>query len=216
MAVQTRANQFCRVVRVKNDPSRIDEAIKFWTHDVLPRLKKQKGSAGASFIGSRRSGYTLTVSYWESETAMKDARARVRTEELKSLEKTGGTIVQDDECEVALLERFQPPKAGVWARITTVQGDPVQADRAIANFRGTIMPSIKVQPGARASLFFVSRESGRCFTGSVWETEQELQRSETPMGEVRTQVVKTFNGHDPKTEAFEIFATEILTPASVG
>ena len=35
------------------------------------------------------------------------------------------------------------------------------------------------------------------------------------MGELRTQVVKTFNGHDPKTEAFEIFFTEILTPAGV-
>ena len=215
MSDHTRANSYCRVVRMKTDPNKIDEGIKLWTQDVLPLLKKQKGFKGASLVGSRKSGHGMTVTYWDSETAMRDARANVRPEALKSLERTGASIIEDDECEVALLERFQPPKAGVWSRITTVQGDPAQADKAIANFRETIVPSIRKMSGARTALFFVNRQSGKTIAGSVWDTEQDLQKSEAPIGELRAEAVKKFGGHDPKTEVFEIFYTEILTPASV-
>ena len=114
-----------------------------------------------------------------------------------------------------MLERFQPAKSGVWARITTVQGDPAQADKAIANFKETIVPAIKKQSGARTALFFVSRQNGKTFGGSVWDTEQDLQKSEALMSEQRDEAVKKFGGHDARTEAFEIYFTEIAAPASV-
>ena len=215
MLEQNRGTWYCRVVRLRNDPNRIDEAIKHWTQDVLPLLKKQKSFAGASLVGSRRSGNGMSVTYWQSETSMKEARHNVRPKALDSLAKTGGSVVEDDEFEVALLERFQSPKPGAWSRITTVQGDPAQADRAAANFRETIAPSLKKQPGARTALFFVNRQNGKTIAGSVWDTEQDLQKSEAPIGELRVAAVKQFGGHDPKTEVFEIYVTEILAPASV-
>ena len=215
MPEQNRANSYVRVVRTKNDPSRIDENVKNWTQGILPVLKKQKGFLGASLTGNRTSGLGLTVTYWESETAMKEARGQVRPEAIKILANTGGSIVEDDECEVAVLERFQSPKSHVWSRITTVQGDPVQADKAIANFRETVVPSIKNQSGARTALFFVNRQTGKTFGGSVFDTEQDLQKSEASIGAVRADTIKKFGGHDAKTELFEIYFTEILTPASV-
>jgi len=211
---QTRANLHCRVIRIKNDPSKVDEGIRIWTKELLPSLKKQKGFMGATLTGSRRSGHGLSVTYWESESAMKEAREHTHTRATAVLAESGGRIVEDDECEVAILERFQPAKPGVWLRVTTVQGDPAQADRTIANFRETIIPSIKKQSGARTALFFVNRQTGKTFAGSVWDTEQDLQRSEAPVGELRLAAVKTFGGHDPRTEAFEIYFTEILTPAA--
>lgn len=214
MPEQNRANLHCRVVRIKNDPSKVDEGTRTWTKAILPVLKKQKGFVGATLTGSRRSGHSLNVIYWESDTAMKEGRERVHAAATKVLAETGGRIVEDDDCEVALLERFQPAKAGVWLRVTSVQGDPAQADKAIANFREIIVPSIKKQPGSRAAHFFVNRQTGKTFAGSVWETEQDLQRSEAPIGELRLAAVKTFGGHDPRTEAFEIYFTEILTPAA--
>jgi heme-degrading monooxygenase HmoA len=215
MSEQNRASSYCRVVRLKNDPSKVEEGIKLWTQEVLPILKKQKGFEGASLTGSRKSGHGLSVTYWESETAMKEARAQVRPEALKVLGKTGGSIVEDDECEVVFLERFKSPKSGVWARITTVLGDPAQVDKAIANFKEKIVPSIQKQSGARTALFFVNRQTGKTFAGSVWDTEQDLQKSEASIGELRADAVKKFGGHDPKTEAFEIYFTEILTPLAL-
>ncbi len=209
------AKSYCRVVRLKGDPNKVDEAIKLWAQDILPILKTQKGFGGATLVGNRETGDGLTVSYWESETTMKEARGQVRPEALKVLGRTGGSIVEEDECEVAVLERFQPPKSGVWARVTTVNGDPAHVSEAISNFRENIVPSIERQSGARTALFFVNRQTGRTLASSVWDTEQDLQRSEASLGELRREAIKKFGGRDARTEAFEIYFTEILAPASV-
>ena len=149
--LQNQASAYCRVIRLKGEANKVDEAIKHWTQDILPMLKKQKGFGGATLVGNKKTGDGLSVTYWESEATMKEARAQVRPEALKALSKTGGSIVEDDECEVALLERFKEPKSGVWARVTTVQGDPVHVSEAISNFKETIVPSIRKQSGAAGS-----------------------------------------------------------------
>lgn len=215
MSEQNRVNSYCRVVRTRNEPGKVDDSISAWTQDVLPVLKKQKGFAGATLTGNRKTGDGLTITFWLSEAEMKLARGQVRPEALKMLERLGGSIVEDDECEVALLERFQSPKSHVFVRITTVHGDPAQLDKSISNFTEKIVPTIRKQSGARTALFFVNRQTGKTFAGSVWDTEQDLQKSEAAIRELRADAVKNFGGRDPKTEAFEIYFTEILTPASV-
>jgi heme-degrading monooxygenase HmoA len=214
MSDQNRVNSYCRVVRTKNDPNKVEESIKLWTQEILPVLKKQNGFAGATLTGSRKTGNGLTVTYWQSESDMKAARGQVRPEAIKVLAKNGGSIVEDDECEVALLERFKPAKSGVFVRVTTIQGDPAQADKAIANFKQTIVPAIQKLSGARTALFFLNRQTGKTFAGSVWDTEQDLQKSEASISALRADAVQKFGGHDPKTEAYEIYFTEILTPAA--
>jgi hypothetical protein len=130
------------------------------------------------------------------------------------LSKVGGAIVDDDECEVALLERFKPPMAGAYARVTTVQGDPARASDAISNFTETIVPAIAKQQGARTAYFFVNRQSGKVFAGSIWDTEHDLQKADASIATLRTEAIKKFGGHDAKIEAFEIYFTEILTPVA--
>lgn len=208
-------NSYCRVVRLKGDPTRVDEAIKLYTQEFLPVLKKQSGFTGATLIGNRKTGDGMSISYWESEAAMKDARGHTRPEALKVLGKTGGSIVEDDECEVAVLERIKPAQSGVWARVTTVTGDPAQVGASIANFNEHIVPAIKMQSGVRTTFFFMSRQSGKTFAGSVWDTEQDLQRSEAPIGGLRAEAIKKFAGRDARTEVFEIYFTEILAPATL-
>lgn len=212
---QNQANSYCRVVRTKGDPSKVDQAIRLWTQEILPVIKKQKGFGGATLVGNRKTGEALTVAYWDSEAAMKEAKGEVRPEALKTLAKTGGSIVQDDECEVAVLERFQPPKSGVWVRMTTVQGDPAQQPQAVSNFRERIVPVIKKQSGARTAYFFFNRQTGKTFAGSVWDTQQDLQKSEASISELRADAINKFGGRDAKTEALEMYYTEILTPAAL-
>lgn len=209
---QNRANSYCRVVRLKGDPSKINEAVRLWTQDILPLLKKQPGFTGTTILGNRKTGDGLSVSYWESESAMKQARSQVRPEAVKMTSQTGGSIVEEDECEVVVMERIKPAKAGVWARVTTVHGDPAHASEAISNFKEKIVPAIQKQSGARTAYFFVNRQTGKTFGGSVWDSEQDLQKSEASIGSLRAETIQKFGGKDAVTEAFEIYATEILTP----
>ena len=215
MSVANQATSYTRVVRLKGDPAKVEEQIRLWTQDVLPVIKKQKGFTGVTLLGNRKTGDAMTVSYWETEGTMKDARGNVRPEALKMLSKIGGSIVDDDECEVALLERFKPPMAGAYARVTTVHGDQANASDAISNFKENILPAIAKQPGVRAAYFFVNRQSGKTFGGSIWDTEHDLQKSEASIGTLRADAVKKFGGRDARTEALEIYFTEILTPVAV-
>ena len=214
MSAQNQATMYTRVVRLKGDPSKVNEAVQLWTQDILPLLKKQPGFAGATLLGNRKTGDGLSVSYWESEAAMKQARPQVRPEAQKTLGKTGGSIVEDDECEIALLERFKPPMAGVYARVTTVQGDPARVSDAISNFKEKIVPTVEKQSGVRTAYFFVNRQSGKIFAGSVWDTEHDLQTADASISALRTEAIKKFGGRDAKIEAFEIYFTEILTPVA--
>jgi heme-degrading monooxygenase HmoA len=214
MSTQNQATSYARVVRLKGDPNKVDEAIRLYTQEILPLIKKQKGFTGVTLLGNRKTGDALSVSYWETETSMKDARGQTRPEALKVLGKTGGSIVEDDECEVALLERFKPPMAGAWARVTTVHGDPAHASESVSNFTENIVPAIAKQSGARTAYFFVNRQSGLTYAGSIWDTEFDLQKSEASIGSLRAEAIKKFAGRDARTEAFEIYFTEILAPVA--
>lgn len=201
-----------RVVRLKGDPANTDEAVKQWTQQILPLIRKQKGFAGISLVGNRKTGDGLSVSYWETEQAMKDARTQVRPSAEKTLTSTGGRIVEEDECEVAVQVRFQPPKSGTWVRVTTVEADPAKVDQGISEYKTKVVPFVEKLPGGRAAILLVNRKTGRSFSGTIWNTEKDLQNSETAVSDLRREVAEKISASSPKVEAFEIFYTQILAP----
>ncbi len=200
-----------RVIRLKGDPGKVDEAIRRWTQQILPLIKKQKGFAGVSLMGNRKTGEGYTVSYWETEQAMKDARAQVRPEAEKILGGTGGRIVEEDECEVAVQERFQPPKSGTWVRVTTVEGDPAKVNDGISSYKTRVVPLVQKQRGARAAILLVNRKAGKSFSGTIWDTEKDLQNSEAAVSGLRQEVAEKVGARSPRVEVFEIYYTEIPT-----
>lgn len=206
---------FSRVVRLKGDANRTDEALKLWTESVLPLLKKQKGYAGVSMLTNRKTGDGVSVSYWETEQAMTDARGNVRPEAQRIMASTGSSIVEENACEVAVMERFQAPKANVWARVTTLESDPSKADQGIADYKSSVVPAVQKQPGARAAILLVDRKAGRSFSGTSWDTEKDLQNSEAAVAGLRKEIAEKIGAKSPKVEVFEIAFTEILTPAAV-
>ena len=202
-----------RVLRLKNDPARVDEAVSQWTQHILPLIKKQKGFVGISLMGNRKTGEGFSVAYWETEQAMKDAKPQVRPEADKVMGGFGGSIVEEDECEVAVQERFQPPKTGTWVRVTTLEGDPAKGDEGISSYKSRVVPTIKQQRGARAAILLVNRSTGKSFSGTIWDTEKDLQNSEAAVSGIRQEVAQQIGARSPKVEVFEVYYTEI--PAAV-
>jgi heme-degrading monooxygenase HmoA len=206
---------FSRVVRLKGDANRTDEALALWKESVLPVIKKQKGYAGVSMLRNRKTGDGLSVSYWETEQAMKESRDQIRPEALRIMASTGDSIVEENECEVAVMERFQPPKANVWVRLTTIEGDPSKIDKGIADYKSAVVPTVQKQAGARAAILLVDRKAGKSFSGTLWETERDLQNSEAAVSGLRKELADKVGDKGPRVEAFEIAFTEILTPAAL-
>ncbi|HEY8641622.1 MAG TPA: antibiotic biosynthesis monooxygenase [Candidatus Dormibacteraeota bacterium] len=207
---------YCRVIRLRGTPAKTDEAIKLWSHEILPTIKQQSGFAGATLVGNRETGEGLTVTYWETEQNMQAAKEHVRPVALKVLGTTGGSIVDDTECKVEVMERFQPAKAGAWVRMTTVKADAARLQEGAANFKANMLPALAQKPGVRSAFYFVSAQAGKIFGGSVWDTEKELQANEAAISDARRDAIKQIGGEDVTTETFEIYYTEIMAPAAAG
>jgi len=213
MSSEQRATH-ARVVRLKTDSTQTDQGIRQWTSEILPLLKKQDGFRGATLVGNRKTGDGLSVTYWESEEAMKNARPKVRPQAETIMSQAGGKIVDEDECEVAVMERIQPAKAGVFARVTTVEADPAKHAEGIAHFNEKVVPVIRKQPGIRTALLFVNPKTGRTFSATAWDTEQDLQKSEAVVAGLRDEAIKKIGGKSGKVEMFEVYFTEILMPVA--
>jgi len=205
---------FSRVVRLKGDANKTDEALKLWTESVLPLIKKQKGYAGVSMLRNRTTGDGVSVTYWETEQAMKESRGNIRPEAQRIMASTGGSIVEENDCQVAVMERFQPPKANVWVRLTTIEGDPSKIDKGIADYKSSVVPTVQKQRGARAAILLVDRQAGKSFSGTLWDTEKDLQNSEAAVSGLRKEIADKVGAKGPRVEAFEIAFTEILTPVA--
>jgi hypothetical protein len=144
---------------------------------------------------------------------MKDARPQVRPEGDKVMAGLGGGIVEEDECEVAVQERFQPPKNGTWVRVMSGQSDPARINDGISTFKTRVVPIVKQHHGGRAAVLLVNRKAGKIFGGTIWDTEKDLQDSEAVASSLRQEVAQQIGAMTPRLEVFEVYYTEI--PAAV-
>ena len=146
---------------------------------------------------------------------MKESRGQIRPGAQQTMASVGGVIVDENECEVAVMERFQPPKPNIWVRLTTLEADPSKVDQGIADYKSSVVPAVQKQPGARAAILLVDRKAGKSFSGTLWDTEKDLQNSEAAIGGLRKEIADKVGAKSPKVEVFEVAFTEILTPAAV-
>jgi hypothetical protein len=58
------------VTTVEASPARLDDAIRFFREQDLPRLRQKDGFEEFIALGDRRSGKLLGVALWENEGAV--------------------------------------------------------------------------------------------------------------------------------------------------
>jgi hypothetical protein len=88
------------------DPDKLDEAIKQFESEQLPRYRKQSGYKGFSLMVNRESGKVIGISYWGSDEQL-HASDDLGSEAREGIQQAGGgqgDIVRE-EYEVILDER---------------------------------------------------------------------------------------------------------------
>jgi quinol monooxygenase YgiN len=208
---------YCRVIRAKGDPAKTEQGVKAYAEQVIPAMKQQKGFAGATLVGNRETGDSLSVTYWESEQALNDSGQAQQTQSVRkaTLDLFGAKDPEIHHCEVAVLERFQPPKSGVAIRVNTLNGDPAKANQGIEFFRSKVLPVLQKEKdnGCRTAYLFVDRSSGFALAGSAWDSKSQLEKSEALVTDLRRDAAQAMGSKDVKVEAMEVLFTEILQPA---
>lgn len=99
----------------------------------------------------------------------------------------------------------------MYARVTTSQGKPGAVDEAVAAVRETLLPAARQQEGFKGLLLLVDRAGNRSLGVTLWETEADLQASESASGYYQGQMAKLaefIEGH-PQRDAYEVAIQEL-------
>ncbi len=93
----------------------------------------------------------------------------------------------------------------MYARSTTIQGQPSSIDAGIAHTRDSAMPALEGIDGCVGLSLLVDRTSGRCIVTSSWESEEAMRASEDAVRPIRDRAVALLGG-SREVEEWEIAA----------
>jgi len=91
----------------------------------------------------------------------------------------------------------------MYARSTTVRGNPGAMDDEIAYVRDEVMPALMGMSGCVGMSMLADRESGRCILTSAWADETSMHATEQNVQEFRRRGAEIIGG-EPEMQTWEI------------
>jgi quinol monooxygenase YgiN len=82
----------------------------------------------------------------------------------------------------------------MYARSTTVRGDPQKLDDGIAYVRDDVMPKVQQMSGCVGLSMITDRDSGRCIVTTAWADESAMHATEEAVRSMRERAGETFGG----------------------
>src|SRR4051812_28558299 len=91
----------------------------------------------------------------------------------------------------------------MYARSTTILGNPAAIDAGIAYVRDDVMPALTGMDGCAGMSLVVDRSSGRVIVTSSWETRDAMAASIAAAAPMRTRGGEIFGG-EPVVDKWEV------------
>ena len=82
----------------------------------------------------------------------------------------------------------------MYARSTTVRGDPQKLDDGIAYVRDEVMPAVQQMSGCVGLSMLCDRDSGRCIVTTAWADESAMHATEEAVRSMRERAGEMFGG----------------------
>jgi heme-degrading monooxygenase HmoA len=91
----------------------------------------------------------------------------------------------------------------MYARTTTMRGDPQAVDSLVATVRDELMPSLLELDGCVGLSLLVDRDTGRVIATSAWETQEAMRAGAEAVRSLRQRAAESF-GATPEVQEWEI------------
>jgi quinol monooxygenase YgiN len=92
----------------------------------------------------------------------------------------------------------------VYARTTTIQGDPAKIDAGIAHVRDQVFPAVTAMTGCAGMSLLVERDSGRCIATTAWESEAAMQSSAELVRPLRASAEQALGASTSSVDTWEV------------
>ena len=63
---------FARVMRIRIQKNKLDQAVATYRDSVLPVARRQRGFRGATLLTDRATGTAVSITLWETEAALEE------------------------------------------------------------------------------------------------------------------------------------------------
>jgi hypothetical protein len=91
----------------------------------------------------------------------------------------------------------------MYARSTSIKGDPARIDQGISFVRDEVMPAVTAMDGCMGLSMLVDRETGRCIATTSWASEDALRATEGQVSGLRSKGADVMGG-DVEVREWEI------------
>jgi hypothetical protein len=166
-------------------PELIDAGLAEVRDNLMPAIGWLDGFVGLSMLVDRWSGRCITTSAWRSEEARRSADEALRP----MLERVGevlGDSPQVDEWEIAVLHRERRSGDGSCVRVTWMQVEPAELDRAIDVYRMVSLPRAEELDGFCSASLLVERSSGRAVSSVTYDGVAAMESNREAAAALRT------------------------------
>jgi heme-degrading monooxygenase HmoA len=104
----------------------------------------------------------------------------------------------------------------MYARSTTVRGNPQSLDQAIRYMRDEVMPAVQQMDGCIGLSMICERDTGRCIATTAWQTEEAMHNSESGVHDMRMRMAQMMGDDSPQVQEWEIAMLHRMREAPEG
>jgi heme-degrading monooxygenase HmoA len=205
---------FTRITWATVAPDKIDDLVAA-VQTAKQSISQHDGYRGTALLVNRTTGGAAAITYWETAGAMlasEETASQARATTQSSVNAL--RITEIDRLEMVIEERLVPPQPGGFLRVNDTRADPTKLDAAVAALRD-VLPVLKAQPGLRAVIVGVNRETGRIIASSAWNSAAERDASDAAIAPQREKVRQSANAESVKVELYESVLLELKLATTV-
>ena len=100
----------------------------------------------------------------------------------------------------------------MYARTTTVRGDPGAVDEGIEYVRDAVWPMLQNMSGCVGMSMLADREAGRCIVTAAWATEEAMRASAESVRDTRSKAAEVLRADTVDVQEWEIAALHRVHP----
>ena len=104
----------------------------------------------------------------------------------------------------------------MYARTTTVRGDPGAVDEGIEHVRDAVWPMLQHMSGCVGMSMLADREHGCCIVTAAWATEEAMRASAESVRDTRSKAAEVLRADTVDIHEWEIAALHRVHPAGEG
>jgi len=183
--------------------------------DLMPELDNIDGYVGISLLVDRESGRCIITTAWQSEDAMNASADKAKQLRSQATDKFGGTVEKIEMWEIGVLHRDHQSADGACVRTTWIKVPPDQADRAIAFYKDSVLPSLEGLEGFCSSSLLMDRSSGRAVSSTTFDSRDAMENNREQAKELRNTRTRELGADVLDVGEFELALAHLRVPELV-